>query len=50
MPKGDWIASGQFFKAIGKPQGNSQIKLIPAGKISYWLGVMNNPRNEAISQ
>jgi hypothetical protein len=25
MPKGYWKASGQFFKGLGKPLGNTQI-------------------------
>jgi hypothetical protein len=28
MPKGYWIASGQFLEGIGKPLGNAQIPAI----------------------
>jgi hypothetical protein len=28
MPKGYWIASGQFVEGIGKPLGNAQISAI----------------------
>jgi hypothetical protein len=28
MPKGYWIASGQFLEGVGKPLGNSQIPAI----------------------
>jgi hypothetical protein len=28
MPKGYWIASGQFFEGIGKPLGNAQIPAV----------------------
>ncbi len=28
MPKGYWIASGQFLESIGKPLGNAQIPAV----------------------
>jgi hypothetical protein len=42
MPKGYWIASGQFSKGIGKLLVNAQKHLYPLGKCSHWLGVWKN--------
>jgi hypothetical protein len=34
MPKGCWIVSGQFLKAIGKLLRNAQVELIFTGQMS----------------
>jgi hypothetical protein len=51
MPKGYWIASGQFlryWKAARKCPNKTNTPRTPVR--ASWLGVMKNPGNEAISQ
>jgi hypothetical protein len=50
MPKGYWIAFGQFLEVIGKPLGNAQIRLIPSGKMFLLAGCDEKYLNESINQ